>query len=167
MLPPPGCSSACFRRPDAPTGRYAEGKAWAYHLRGTFPAQTEERDMDDFQKAVKTCFRKYADFSGRAARPEFWWFMLFQIIVSALLGIISAKLQGLGNLVMLLPGLAVGARRLHDINKTAWLLLLWLIPVIGWILLIYWAIQPGGASANDYGEPPADRAPREMVPGQQ
>jgi uncharacterized membrane protein YhaH (DUF805 family) len=123
--------------------------------------------MDDLQKAVKTCFKKYADFSGRAGRPEFWWFMLFQIIVSALLGIISVKLQGVGNLVMLLPGLAIGARRLHDIDKTAWLLLLWLIPVLGWILLIYWAVQPGNQGANSYGEPPADRAPGDMVPGQQ
>ena len=123
--------------------------------------------MDDLQKAVKTCFRKYVDFSGRAARPEFWWFVLFQIIVSAALGIVSVKLQGLGNLAMLLPGLAVGARRLHDINKSAWLLLLWLIPVLGWILLIYWAVQPGDAGANSYGEPPADRVPAEMVPGQQ
>ena len=123
--------------------------------------------MDDIQMAVKVCFKKYADFSGRAARPEFWWFVLFQILVSAVLGIISVKLQGLGNLVMLLPGLAVGARRLHDINKTAWLLLLWLIPVLGWILLIYWAAQPGDAGANSYGEPPASGTPAELVPGQQ
>jgi len=123
--------------------------------------------MDDIQKAVKTCFRKYADFSGRAARPEFWWFVLFQILVSAALGIFSQRLQGLGNLVMLLPGLAVGARRLHDIDKSAWLLLLWLIPVLGWILLIYWAAQPGNAGANKYGEPPTGAAPVELVPGQQ
>jgi uncharacterized membrane protein YhaH (DUF805 family) len=123
--------------------------------------------MDDIQKAVKTCFRKYADFSGRAARPEFWWFVLFQILVSAALGIFSQRLQGLGNLVMLLPGLAVGARRLHDIDKSAWLLLLWLIPVLGWILLIYWAAQPGNAGANKYGEPPTGLDPVELVPGQQ
>ncbi|HWI78037.1 MAG TPA: DUF805 domain-containing protein [Ramlibacter sp.] len=123
--------------------------------------------MDDIQKAVKTCFRKYADFSGRAARPEFWWFVLFQILVSAALGIFSQRLQGLGNLVMLLPGLAVGARRLHDIDKSAWLLLLWLIPVLGWILLIYWAAQPGNAGANKYGEPPTGLDPAELVPGQQ
>jgi uncharacterized membrane protein YhaH (DUF805 family) len=123
--------------------------------------------MDDIQKAVKTCFKKYLDFSGRAARPEFWWFVLFQVLVSMALGIISVQLQGLGNLIMLLPGLAVGARRLHDIDKTAWLLLLWLIPVLGWILLIYWAVQPGDVGANKYGEPPVDGAPVERVPGQQ
>jgi uncharacterized membrane protein YhaH (DUF805 family) len=123
--------------------------------------------MDDIQKAVKTCFKKYVDFSGRAARPEFWWFMLFQIVVSVLLGIVSQSLQGLGNLVMLLPGLAVGARRLHDIDKSAWWMLLWLIPILGWIVLIYWAAQPGDAGANKYGEPPAGGAPAELVPGQQ
>jgi uncharacterized membrane protein YhaH (DUF805 family) len=124
--------------------------------------------MDDIQKAVKVCFKKYVEFNGRAARPEFWWFVLFQIIVSAVLGMISMKLQGLGNLVMLLPGLAVGARRLHDINKSAWLLLLWLIPVLGWILLIYWAAQPGDAADNQYGPPPTDAPLAPVVaPGQQ
>jgi uncharacterized membrane protein YhaH (DUF805 family) len=123
--------------------------------------------MDDIQKAVKTCFKKYVDFSGRAARPEFWWFVLFQIVVSVVLGIISQSLQGLGNLVMLLPGLAVGARRLHDIDKSAWWMLLWLVPVLGWAVLIYWAAQPGDAGANKYGEPPAGGAPAELVPGQQ
>ena len=65
------------------------------------------------------------------------------------------------------PGLAVGSRRLHDINKSAWLMLLWLIPVIGWILLIYWAAQPGDATANSYGEPPSAGPAAAMVPGQQ
>ena len=123
--------------------------------------------MDDIQKAVKTCFKKYVDFNGRAARPEFWWFVLFQIVVSVVLGMVSTSLQGLGNLVMLLPGLAVGARRLHDIDKSAWWMLLWLIPILGWIVLIYWAAQPGDAAANKYGEPPASPASVELVPGQQ
>jgi uncharacterized membrane protein YhaH (DUF805 family) len=123
--------------------------------------------MDDIQKAVKTCFKKYADFSGRAARPEFWWFALFQFVVMFVLGLVSPRLEGLAGLAMLLPGLAVGARRLHDIDKTAWLMLLWLIPLLGWILLIYWAAQPGDTSANKYGEPPVGAAPAAMVPGQQ
>jgi uncharacterized membrane protein YhaH (DUF805 family) len=122
--------------------------------------------MDDIQKAVKTCFKKYVEFSGRAARPEFWWFVLFLIVVSVVLGMVSRQLEGLASLVMLLPGLAVGARRLHDIDKSAWWMLLWLIPVLGWIVLIYWAAQPGDAGANKYGESPAGPAP-ELVPGQQ
>lgn len=123
--------------------------------------------MEDIQKAVKTCFAKYAEFSGRAARPEFWWFALFQFVVLTVLSMVSMSLYGLVALAFLLPGLAVGSRRLHDLNKSAWLMLLWLIPVIGWILLIYWAVQPGDAGANQYGEPPSAAASAAMVPGQQ
>ncbi|MDB5881782.1 MAG: hypothetical protein JWP43_1660 [Ramlibacter sp.] len=123
--------------------------------------------MDEIQKAVKTCFKKYADFTGRAARPEFWWFALFQFVVMVVLGMVSQQLEGLAGLAMLLPGLAVGARRLHDVNKSAWLMLLWLIPVLGWILLIYWAAQPGDAAANNYGPPPSGPVVAELVPGQQ
>jgi uncharacterized membrane protein YhaH (DUF805 family) len=123
--------------------------------------------VEDIQKAVKTCFTKYAEFSGRAARPEFWWFALFQFVVLTVLSMVSTALYGIVALGFLLPGLAVGSRRLHDINKSAWLMLLWLIPVIGWILLIYWAAQPGDAGANSYGEPPSAGPAAAMVPGQQ
>ena len=64
--------------------------------------------MEDIQKAVKTCFTKYAEFSGRAARPEFWWFWLFQFVVLTVLGMVSSALYGLAALAMLLPGLAGG-----------------------------------------------------------
>jgi uncharacterized membrane protein YhaH (DUF805 family) len=123
--------------------------------------------VEDIQKAVKTCFTKYADFSGRAARPEFWWFWLFQFVVLMVLGMVSSVLYGLAALAMLLPGLAAGSRRLHDINKSAWLMLLGLIPIIGWILLIYWAAQPGDPGANNYGAPPSTAPAAAMVPGQQ
>lgn len=123
--------------------------------------------MEDIQKAVKTCFTKYAEFAGRAARPEFWWFALFQFVVLTVLSMVSGALYGIAALGLLLPGLAVGSRRLHDINKSAWLMLLWLIPVIGWILLIYWAAQPGDPAANSYGEPSSAAPAAAMVPGQQ
>lgn len=123
--------------------------------------------MEEIQKAVKTCFTKYAEFGGRAARPEFWWFALFQFVVMTVLGMVSSVLYGIAGLGLLLPALAVGSRRLHDVNKSAWLMLLWLIPVIGWILLIYWAAQPGDPAANSYGEPPAASATPAMLPGQQ
>jgi uncharacterized membrane protein YhaH (DUF805 family) len=126
-----------------------------------------ESPMDDIKIAVKTCLTKYAEFSGRAARPEFWWFALAQFVVMVVLGMVSNVLYGIAALGLLLPGLAVGARRLHDINKSAWLMLLWLIPVIGWILLIYWAAQPGNPGANSYGEPPAPAPAANLVPGQQ
>ena len=124
--------------------------------------------MDDIQKAVKTCFQKYVEFSGRAARPEFWWFALFQVVVLAVLGIISQTVEGLAALALLLPGLAVGARRLHDIGKSAWFLLVGLIPIIGWLVLIYWFVQPSAAS-NEYGTIASASAPvsAEVVPGRQ
>ncbi len=124
--------------------------------------------MDDLQKAVKTCLTKYADFNGRAARPELWWFVLAQFVVAIVLNTIVPVLGGLFSLAVLLPSLAAGARRLHDIGKSGWFQLLGLIPVLGWILLIYWAVQPGDPGANQYGPPPADAPMRtEVAPGQQ
>ena len=124
--------------------------------------------MEDIQKAVKTCLTKYADFNGRAARPEFWWFMLAQLVVNLITNMILPVLGMLISLGLLVPTLAAGSRRLHDIGKSGWLQLLGLIPVIGWILLIYWCAQPGEPGSNAYGAPPAGGAPAiDMAPGQQ
>jgi uncharacterized membrane protein YhaH (DUF805 family) len=123
----------------------------------------------DFVTSVKTCLaEKYAEFNGRASRPEFWWFVLFCLLVNIAGGIIFRSwINGLISLALLVPQIAVGARRLHDIGKSGWLQLLGLIPIIGWALLIYWACQPSGP-ANEYGEVPGDGAPPpEMAPGQQ
>ncbi len=75
----------------------------------------------NFGQAITTCFSKYVTFTGRASRPEFWWFFLFQIIVLIVTGMISNILYGIAALAMLLPAIAVGVRRLHDIGKTGWL----------------------------------------------
>ena len=96
-----------------------------------------------FGESISICFRKYVTFDGRASRSEFWWFALFTFLVSIVVGIVSQALSSLFSLAVLLPSLAVGARRLHDTDRSAWFLLLWLIPVIGWIVLIVWAIQEG------------------------
>ena len=120
----------------------------------------------DFVAAVKACLTKYATFGGRASRPEFWWFALFTVVVGLVTSMFSSMLNALASLALLVPSIAVGTRRLHDIGKSGWLQLLWLIPVIGWILLIYWAVQPSGP-ANAYGSgpdaPPAD--PLGIPPG--
>ena len=119
----------------------------------------------NFQQAITTCLRKYVDFSGRATRSEFWWFFLFQIIVLAIAGMLSNMLYGLAGLALLLPALGAGARRLHDIGKSGWFLLLGLIPLIGALILIYWAVQPSGP-ANAYGGvAAAPDAPTVMSPG--
>lgn len=107
-----------------------------------------------FGQSVKTCFGKYATFSGRASRSEYWWFCLFGFIVGALLGWIPVVGQLLG-VAMFLPGLAVGARRLHDTGRSALHLLWMLLPVVGSIILIVFFL---GASQgeNQYGPTPTE-----------
>jgi uncharacterized membrane protein YhaH (DUF805 family) len=124
--------------------------------------------MEEIQKAVRTCLTKYADFNGRAARPEFWWFMLAQLVVVMILNMVWRPLGGLVSLALLLPSLAAGSRRLHDTGKSGWLQLLGLIPIVGWIALIYLTAQPGQAAANQYGSPPEEgHATPVIAPGSQ
>ena len=88
-------------------------------------------------------FRNYATFTGRATRSQFWYFQLISFILSIILTAISAGILGLiYSLAVIIPTLAIGARRLHDINKSGWWQLLILIPFIGIIvLIIFWALQ--------------------------
>lgn len=81
----------------------------------------------DFVTAIKTCFSKYADFSGRARRSEFWYWYLFSVIVSFVAGWIPF-VGGLMNLALVIPQLSVGARRLHDTGRSGWWLLLSIVP---------------------------------------
>ncbi len=117
----------------------------------------------NFMDAVRTCLNKYATFSGRARRSEFWWFILFnfaaQIAASIVDGIIAAIIgfSALAFLVMLalfIPGLAVSVRRLHDTGRSGWWLLLGLIPVVGIVVLIVWYATEGQPGPNQYGENP-------------
>lgn len=103
-----------------------------------------------FGESIKTCFSKYADFNGRASRPEYWWWVLFVVLVCLAASMISLTLSSLVNLAILLPSLAVCARRLHDTNRSGWLQLVGIIPLIGWILLILWTAQEG-KEPNRYG----------------
>ena len=93
------------------------------------------------QEAVETCVtKKYADFNGCATRSEFWWFALFVWLIETLVGIAYRPLAGVFWLVMLVPYLAVGTRRLRDTDRSPWLWLLLLLPVVGWIVLVvFWA----------------------------
>ena len=122
--------------------------------------------MDEMMAAVKTCFNKYAEFKGRADRAEFWWFALFQFVVLAIIGMVSHMLYGIACLALLLPALAVGARRLHDIGKNGWFLLIGLIPFVGWLVLIYFFVQPSGP-ANEYGGQMAAPDAPTVMPGPQ
>jgi len=108
----------------------------------------------DFKQAVLRCVRdKYADFNGRAGRSEFWWFALACVAVGFVFSILHLDLIGmLVNLALLIPSLAVGARRLHDIGKSGWWILIGLIPLIGGLILLYFAVLPSSDGSNDYGE---------------
>lgn len=107
----------------------------------------------DFVTAFKTCFAKFADFSGRATRSEYWWFVLAYVIVAVVVSLIHDYVYVLAVLVFLIPMISAGVRRLHDIGKTGWLILLGLIPLVG-LVLLYFMVQPTQPQANEYGEPP-------------
>jgi uncharacterized membrane protein YhaH (DUF805 family) len=106
----------------------------------------------DFQSAVKLCFQKYADFNGRAKLPEFWWFFLFCFAVAVILEFAGSYISWAFSLATFLPSLALGSRRLQDTNKSGWLQLIWIIPILGWIAMIYLLVQPSDAADNQYSE---------------
>lgn len=94
-----------------------------------------------FQESIKTCFRKYADFTGRATRSEYWWFFLFYFLATAAGSLIHDAVGGLISLACLVPSLAAAARRLHDTNRSGWWQLIVFIPFIGVIILIVFLAQ--------------------------
>lgn len=103
--------------------------------------------------------KKYADFSGRARRKEFWMFTLFNFIIMVVLSIVDGIigipiLGGIYALGVLIPGIAVGARRFHDIGKSGWWLLLGLIPFIGVIVLIIFFVMDSNPGDNRFGPNP-------------
>jgi uncharacterized membrane protein YhaH (DUF805 family) len=114
--------------------------------------------------------KKYVVFDGRAHRTEFWMFVLVNLIISILLTIVDVAigtygaggglLSGIYSLAVLLPSLAVGARRLHDVGRSGWWLLLGLIPIVGIIILIVWWAQEGDAAPNEYGPNPWGTTPQ-------
>ena len=108
----------------------------------------------DFVQAIKSCLGQYATFSGRVKRSEVWWFFLFQVLVMVAASMLGDVINGIASLALLLPALAVGARRLHDIGRTGWWQLL-LLSGIGFLVLLYWWVQPGEGAGNIYGEPSA------------
>ena len=110
--------------------------------------------------------KKYVDFSGRARRSEYWYFVLFNVLISIglvildnVLGIATndvSPLYSLYSLAVLLPGLAVGVRRLHDTGRSGWHLLLGLIPCIGGIILLVFFVEDSQYGENQYGPSPKE-----------
>jgi DNA-binding CsgD family transcriptional regulator len=111
---------------------------------------TSEDGTMTFYESIRVCFAKYAEFNGRASRPEFWWFTLFVTLVSAALAYLSEDLMNIFMIAMLLPQLAVGTRRLRDSGKNPWWQLFLLAPIAGLVLLgILWAQPPATALPQD------------------
>ncbi|MCY3877745.1 MAG: DUF805 domain-containing protein [Rhodobacteraceae bacterium] len=96
-----------------------------------------------FTESVSVCLiKKYAIFTGRATRSEYWWFFLFTALANSVAGALFGELASIVSLALLLPGLAAACRRLHDAGRSGWWLLLILIPFVGWIALIIMLVQP-------------------------
>lgn len=105
------------------------------------------------------CFRKYATFTGRAQRAEYWYFALFNSIIYLILFFISSAyliqiLCIVFYLAMMIPGLAVAVRRLHDVGKGGWMILISLIPLIGSIWLLILMVTDSNPGNNQYGPNP-------------
>jgi uncharacterized membrane protein YhaH (DUF805 family) len=104
----------------------------------------------------------FADFNGRARRKEYWMFFLCNFVVSLVLGIVMGLISEtaanvvniLYSLVLLLPGLSIGVRRLHDTGKSGWFLLLGLIPIVGAIILLVFFCTDSQPGSNEYGPNP-------------
>jgi uncharacterized membrane protein YhaH (DUF805 family) len=123
-------------------------------------------------EAVKHVLGNYANFTGRAARPEFWWWVLalilLQIVTSIIDGALIAPMLGsesfdpdagqplslLVALALLIPSIAVSVRRLHDLDRSGWWYLLGLVPIIGPLVLLFWYVQAGTAGDNRFGPAP-------------
>ena len=142
---------------------------------GTPEFSPRPQQMMGFMDALTTVLRnKYGTFSGRASRSEYWWSYLGIVVISMVLQIVAlvgafalgSLNEGLGALfglvgfvgvfALLIPSLSVSVRRLHDTGKSGWMLLIILIPCIGFILWLVWMIEDGQAHANAYGPVPTN-----------
>ena len=122
----------------------------------------------NFVDASKSGLRNYIGFSGRASRSEYWYFALFNIIVTGIGSITDiivfpdtdiSPINTIITFLLLLPSIAISFRRLHDIDRTAWWILL-TFTLIGVVVLIYWAFLKGTTGPNQYGPDPLAAPPR-------
>ena len=116
-----------------------------------------------FVEAIQSVLSNYANFSGRARRSEYWYFVLLSVIVSAVLGVlaqipflgmVATLLSGVWSLAIIVPSLALGWRRLHDIGKSGIWFLIVLVPLVGEILLFIWMCKDSQPGENQYGPNP-------------
>ncbi|MCM1076513.1 MAG: DUF805 domain-containing protein [Bacteroides sp.] len=112
-----------------------------------------------FGEAVQRALTvNYCNFTGRSSRSEFWWFMLFGIIVSCVVSILFAWsdtleyiVNGLVSLFFILPSLGLAIRRMHDTGRSGWWILVNLVPLVGWIIYLYFAAQDSQPMTNKWG----------------
>lgn len=121
--------------------------------------QSTQYEMNIVNAFKRVVFENYANFSGRASKAEYWWYILAVILVSIGIGVVDAILQtsvlsALLNLALFIPGLAVAVRRLHDTNKSGWWYLIALTG-IGLIVLLFWFIQKSDQIENRFGPVPS------------
>lgn len=108
-----------------------------------------------------TVLKKYAQFDGRAQRAEYWYFFLFNTLIAIALGVFAIMVRDESNilgslyaLAVLIPGIAVSVRRLHDVGKSGWMLLISFIPIIGAIWLLVLMVTDSNPGDNKYGPNP-------------
>lgn len=112
-----------------------------------------------FVEAINAGFSNYVNFSGRACRSEYWYWVLF-VVLGSIVAVIIDRIIGIRlvdtifGLATILPSIAVAVRRLHDIDRTGWWLLIDFIPLIGWIVLIVWFCTAGTPGSNRFGSDP-------------
>ena len=107
----------------------------------------------------KLALSKYAEFEGRSRRSEYWYFTLFNVLVGLVTGLVDSMFGtsifgAIASLALLIPGIAVGVRRLHDVGKSGWNLLFILLPIIGWIILLVWYVRDSEPGSNRWGTNP-------------
>ena len=114
-------------------------------------------------ESVRICLRKYDVFSGRAPRAEYWWFILFSTLLQVVLTIVTGVAVGFGpsvtggavravaGLLLLLPGIAVTTRRLHDTDRSGWWQCIGFVPLVGSIILLVWLCSRGTHGSNRFG----------------
>lgn len=103
--------------------------------------------------------REYFNVNGRARRTEYWMYFLVYLVIVIVASVLDAILNsqligGLVALAHLIPSITVGVRRLHDIGRSGWWLLIVLVPLIGWLIALYWATRKGDEHDNAYGANP-------------
>jgi uncharacterized membrane protein YhaH (DUF805 family) len=113
----------------------------------------------NFSEAIASGFSNYVNFSDRASRSEYWYWVLFVILADIVTSIVDYVIgfhitTSLFGLAVLLPGLAVAIRRLHDLDRTGWWFFLVLIPLVGAIVLIVWYCSRGTEGPNRFGPDP-------------